>query len=231
MNLKHGLRSQSGMGLAQVMVGVAISGIVSMLLVDMFSMLTQAQGRARMDGDIVMAMDDVRRSLSRTTACKATLASGGIAAIPAHTDPPLQLTRIVDEFGASLMGMGTLPTSPGLKVHQISVRLNENTPTMAPNSLLVVDIMVSFEAKSLFSFGPKFWQRQLPLTIETNSTNEIVSCNSVSIAEREGMERAICATLKGSMSGSICDLSSSESIVKAACTAIGLNARGAHCGY
>lgn len=221
-------RSQRGFSLVQVMLAIGVSSLLSLALAQIFSMITAVQRRAHFDGAIVQAMEDVRMGLQRTGACLETLALAGHP-LDRPLALPVDLTVIVDENKTPLLSVGPLDGG-ALNVRKLSLELNPATTAWTSGALLALDLVADFDTSAGFLLGANHWRRRLPITLETGAKGEVAACNSLTINERQHLEEVLCLALEGRLVGRICDLKTSRSITRAACTSIGLKSTaGEHC--
>ena len=190
-------------------------------------MLIKAQAAAQMEGDAIQIIDDVRRSLIRTPACVQSLVTSGLS-LGSPLNLPVNLTSVVDENGRNVTTLGKSPHS-NLHVEEIIVELNKSNPTIVPNSLVVADLVVVMKTESNFGIQKK-WIRKSPLTLEIGPSGNLVGCNSLSVAQRASFEKSLCQSMGGTYNtNKICDLNSSETLINAVCSSMGLRRVDSHC--
>lgn len=208
------------------MLAVGLSALISLGLAELFSVMIAISQRSHLDGAILQMMEDARMGLQRGAACARTLS---VLDLKKPLPLPVDLGAIVDESGHSLISVGDVPDQ-ALRVRKITLDMNPKGAAWTPGSVLAVDVFVEFESTKNRLLGSNFWRHRIPLSFETGVKGEVISCNSLSLTERQHLEEAVCDSLGGEMKGAICDLAKSQSITRAACKSIGLKSTsGEHC--
>ena len=134
---------ESGFSLISVIIAVGLSAVVSLSLGSFFLNMIRSQKTITLEGEIIQLMDDVKRSLIRSTACIDSIATAS-SAKGSVSSLPIKLKSILDENGQTVATLGKIPGS-NLNIQSININLSKSAPTLLADTLQTAELSIIFD--------------------------------------------------------------------------------------
>lgn len=200
-----GINNQKGFSLANVMVSVAILGIVSMAVLTLITQIMLVGSKSKFDADVINDLDLLRMQLRKSNICTANFRNLVInrrwAELP-EDRMPLKLPRVI---GGTELGPQPLLGDSSL-VNKIEFRLE-------PGSTDVARVRLTFKAIAKV-LGPSEIYRELMLSVTREPGGNIQSCSYHEGSNESKIDYAQCEVVRAVAGANNCSAADDIAIKK-----------------